>query len=145
MLSREHQVHVSNNWNVASCACIKSLYRYRRTQVKKPHQPKLHELHVAKQFHNFLHFKSNWKANGHAGYSIMTWTMRSLRRCLYRWWCWLTFRRSFPATSFMELTTSSWAWSTLIREALSCIEYSLPIKTNKTNVTSSPPLLIRTE
>jgi hypothetical protein len=35
----------------------------------------------------------------------------------------------------MELTTSSWAWSTLIREALSCIEYSLPIK-NQQNKTS---------
>lgn len=55
----------------------------------------------------------------------ITWIMRSLRRFLYTCWSWLTHRSSFAAASLMELTTSSCACRTLIREAFNCIEYSL--------------------
>lgn len=76
----------------------------------------------------------NWwsKLISHVYYitSIHTWMIRSFRSFAYPWWSWLTFRSSLDAASFMELITSSWAWRTLIREALSCMEYSLqnPIK-----------------
>ena len=71
------------------------------------------------------------KLSNHSGCTIfkiqLTWTMRSFRRFLYTWssWWWLTVKSSLDAASFMELITSSWAWRTLIREAFSCIEYSL--------------------
>lgn len=64
--------------------------------------------------------------------------MRSFRRFLYTWWLQLTFKSSLDVASFIELTTSSWAWRTFIREAFSCIEYSLqPPKQIATNINLS--------
>ena len=60
--------------------------------------------------------------------AVLTCTVRSVSRVAY---CFLFFEisMSFPCASFTMLCTElSLAWSTLMRDSLSCLEYSLHSK-----------------
>lgn len=68
---------------------------------------------------------ANWKEIQITQCIVITWTIKSLRSFLYVLLSWETLRISLLADSFMEFTTSSCAWRNFIRDAFSCIEYSL--------------------